>query len=261
MNQCNTVAYSQNIGPFSADASLSNISATIVATNTLTITGTVTNCAGANITNGVAVIYIEGAYSYAVPVVNGIFSHTILRCNSSNAVNFSVMGIDYTAQQQGSPLGGSGTTGTVNVGPVQACGTSSAQFIELLIDGSPLNFTAPPDMISSGDTLTSGGPIRILAYKAGAQPGGTTTTTYFNLTFTNPSGTTGSFPFSGCNTCNISIVSPTGASQQIISPNPTVNITTFGPPVPGFIEGNFSVQMMFGATPRNVTGSFRVKRN
>lgn len=255
MDQCNSVVYSQNIGPFSGDASLGSISASIPPTNTLTITGTVTNCAGANVTNGAAVIYTGGVYSFTVPVVNGTFSHTIIRCNTGT-LNFSVMGIDYVVQQQGNPVGGSGTTGTVNIGTVQACGTSSAQFVEILIAGNPLNFTTPPDFISSGDTVATGGPIRISAYKVGSGPGGTNATSAFNLSFSDPSAITGSFPIISCN-----IVAGPDVSQQIISPSPIVTITTFGPQVTGFIAGNFSIQMMFGATPKNVSGSFRVKRN
>ena len=255
LGQCNNVAYSQTIGPFSADATLPTVSATIAATNTLTITGTVTNCAGANVISGVAVIYVAGGYSYSVPVVNGVFTHTMIRCNS-NDVNVSVMGIDYTTQQQGNPVGGTGTTGTLNIGTVQACGTSSAQYVELLIDGSPINFTAPPDIISSGDTLNSAGPIRISAYRVGSGPGGTTTTTGFNLSFANPTGITGSFPIISC-----SVIANMAAAQQIVSLSPMVNITTFGPPVTGFIVGNFSIQMMFSTGPKNVTGTFRVKRN
>ncbi len=255
LGQCSNVAYSQSVGPFIADATLPTVSATIAATSTLTITGTVTNCAGANITSGVAVIYIGGGYSYSVPVVNGTFTHTIIRCNA-NAVNVSVMGIDYTTQQQGNPVGGSGTTGTLNIGTVQACGTSSVQFVEVLIDGSPLNFTAPPDIISSGDTLNSGGSIRISAYRVGSGPGGTTTTNGFTLNFANPTGITGSFFISIC-----SVIANMAAAQQIVSLSPMVNITTFGPSVTGFIEGNFSIQMMFSTGPKTVSGTFRVKRN
>ncbi len=255
MDQCNSVAYSQNIGPFTADASLGNIAVTIAATNLLTITGTVTNCAGANVTNGAAIIYTGGAYSFTVPVVNGTFSHSIIRCNTGS-LNFSVMGIDYAVQQQGNPVGGSGTSGTVNIGTVQACGTSSAQFVEILVDGNPINFTAPPDIINSGDTVNAGGPIRISAYKVGSGPGGTTATTGFNLSFSDPTAITGTFPINSCN-----IMANPVVSQQIVSPSPTVNITTFGPPVTGFIVGNFTIQMMFGATPKNVSGNFRVKRN
>lgn len=255
MDQCNNVTYSQNIGPFSADATLGTVSATLPATNTLIITGTITNCAGANVTNGAAVIYMSGAYSYSVPVTNGTFSTTIIRC-SSNAVNFSVMGIDYTAQQQGNPVGGTGTTGTVNVGTVQACGTSSAQFVELLVAGSPINFTAPPDVISGGDTLSGAGPARISAYKVGSNPGSTTATSAFSLSYSNPTAVTGTFPILSC-----SISATPDFSQQIVSASPVVNITALGPPVTGFIVGNFTVQMMFGATPKTVVCNFRVRRN
>ena len=47
---------------------------------------------------------------------------------------------------------------------------------------------------------------------------------------------------------------------DILTPNPTVDITTFGPPVTGYIEGHFNL-LMRGATPSaNVICNFRVKR-
>ena len=67
-----------------------------------------------------------------------------------------ILGVDYSTLQQSIPVSGSGTTGTVNVGALQACGTSSAQFIEVLIDGTPVSFAAPPDDFNYSDTTTSG---------------------------------------------------------------------------------------------------------
>src|SRR4029079_5842563 len=99
-----TVVYSQNIGPFSANASLGTISLTIPTTSQLIITGTVVDCANANVVNGVAIIYTGGNYSYSVPVTNGTFSHTILRCNNST-VNYSVIGVDFATNQQSLRVG------------------------------------------------------------------------------------------------------------------------------------------------------------
>src|SRR5438045_9571852 len=52
-----------------------------------------------------------------------------------------------------------------------------------------------------------------------------------------------------------------GTSEIVTTPNPTVNITTFGPPGTGFIEGNFNWDMDFGGITKNVIGNFRVRRN
>lgn len=253
LDQCHNVVYSQSIGPFSADATLPAITAIIPGTNSLTITGTVTNCAGANITSGAAVIYIGNGYGYSVPVTNGSFSHTLIRCDAT-ALNFTVLGIDYTNQQQGVPVGGTGTTGTVNVGAIQACGTSATQFVELLIDGIPYNFTAPPDIINSGDSLNTG-QYRINAVRTNGAGGGTTSNYFFNLTYNNPSNTTGSFMVTGCWTS----LGNLGYGQLINGG--TINITAIGAPVTGFIDGNFNVQMNFGNTNKIVQGMFRVRRN
>ena len=253
LDQCNTVIYTQNIGPFSANASLGNITVNIPAVNNLVITGTVTNCAAGNVTSGAAVIYITGGHHYTVPVTNGTFTLSVLRCSGSS-VNFTVLGIDYSTSQQSIPVSGTGTTGIVNVGTLQACGTSSAQFIEVMIDGSPINFTAPPDEIRATDTLTSGAFSNNTYIIAMKQSGGTSTG-YISFSFGN-NAIAGTYPIGFC---NISAGNSVFA-QQIISPNPTVTITAFGPVATGFIEGNFSIQMNFSGTTKNVVCTFRVRR-
>ncbi len=253
MGQCNNVVYSQNIGPFAADATLGTISVTVPPSNNLIITGTITNCGGANVTNGAAVIYTGGSFSYTVPVTNGTFSHTIVICNGGT-VNFSVIGIDYTAMQQSIPVSGTGTTGTANVGTVQACGISSAQFVEFIIDGTPYIFAAPPDQIGSYDSVGTWGSYsnKTSVYASRGTGGNVAGTAGFN--FLN-SQVAGSLPLTGA----FLFVSSTVQSQLIITTNPMVNITSFGPSG-GFIEGNFNVQMMFATIPKNVTCNFRVRR-
>lgn len=252
LDVCNTVVYSQNIGPFSSNTTLPPITVTIPAANSLIITGTVTNCSNANVTNGAAVIYISGGNHYTVPVTNGTFSLNLLRC-SNGTLNFTVLGVDYATLQQSVPVSGSGTTGTVNVGTLQACGTSSAQFIELLIDGVPANFAAPPDNINSIDS-TGNPPFSNKTWVSASQQSGGTNSSVVYFGFDN-NAVPGSFP----------MISFYYAANQVtysgIPPLPSVNVTTFGPPVTGFIEGGFSLQITSGGTPKNVTCTFRVRRN
>ena len=253
LDQCNAVVYSQNIGPFSSNTTLPPITVNIPLPNNLIITGTVTNCAGANVTNGAAAIYVTGGNHYTVPVVNGAFSLSLIRCGSGS-LNFTVMGIDYSTLQQSIPVGGSGTTGTVNVGTVQACGTSSAQFMELLIDGTPLNFAAPPDNFNSSDTTTAGIYSNRTWISAFRQNAGTAL--YVTFSFNNNSVAANGLPLN-----SLSINGGPGlSSQQIVTASPTVNVTTFGPPTTGFVDGNFSIQMDFSGTVKNVICNFRVRR-
>ena len=254
LDQCGNVAYSQNIGPFSNDATLPTVSVLIPAVNKLTITGTLVNCSNGNVTNGAVVLYTSGAHSYSIPVTNGSFSLTLMRCNGGT-LNFTLLGVDYTTVQQGNPLGGSGTTGTVNVGTIQACGTSSSQYIEFLIDGSPVNYATPPDEIFMSDSLANP-PYTNKPSIYTLRPNSGGTTTYSSFTFSS-NASPGVYPLLNC----FINAGPNNIAQQIITANPTVNVTTFGPPVTGFIEGNFNVQLNFSGTPKNVICNFRVRRN
>jgi hypothetical protein len=253
LDQCNAIIYSQNIGPFSANASLGNITVNIPAVNNLVITGTITNCAGGNVTNGAAVVYMAGGYHYTVPVTNGSFTLSVVRCSGS-AVNFTVLGVDYSTAQQSIPVSGTGTTGTVNVGTIQACGTSSVQFIEVLIDGNPFNFSSPPGSINSIDSTGTGAYTNKSFIYANQQGGGNVLNiTSFNF---DNNALPGTYPLSSC---FISI--NMSSTSQIITASPTVTITSFGLPVTGFIEGSFTIQMNFpGSIIKNVACTFRVRR-
>jgi len=250
LGQCNNVVYTQNIGPFSSDASLGTITITLPAANTLIITGTLVNCSNANVTNGAAIIYTGNGNSYSTPVSNGAFSITLLRCDNG-IVNFSVLGVDYATLQQGSPVSGSGTSGMVNVGTTQACGASSAQFIEFIIDGNPFSYASPPDNVFSNDSLLSGGNIvSVIGIK---NTGSNANYSSFNF---SSNGSLGVHPLNYCRVA----AGTMGIAETILTTNPTINITTFGAPVSGFVEGNFNVQMSFGGTPKTVICTFRARR-
>lgn len=251
---CNTVVHSQNIGPFSANTTLPVVTVTIPAANSLVITGTVTNCASANVTSGAAAIYLDGGHQYTVPVTNGTFSFSVMRC-SSGTLNFSVLGVDYSTLQQSVPVSGSGTTGSVNVGTLQACGTSSVQYIELMIDGSPSNLASPPDYLNYNDSVYTGAYSHKSWVSGYRQNAGTVSAVQFS--FLNNQVTGNNLPLTLASVSYGSSV----FSNQIITSNPTVNITAFGPPLTGFVEGNFNIQMMFNTTPKNVVCNFRIRRN
>jgi len=208
------------------------------------------DCNNVNVTHGAAVIYTGNGHIYSTPVTNGIFSLTLLRCENAT-VNFSVLGVDYNTIQQGNPVSGSGTSGIVNVGTIQACGTSSAQFVEFLVDGSPYAYAAPPDFISSNDSTAAGNnSITVYAYQVSS--GNTSNFSTFRF---GTNGTTGSQPLQLCRVYAGSL----GVAEVIITPSPTVSITALGPPVTGFIEGNFTVQMNFSGVPKTVVCTFRVR--
>lgn len=252
LDQCNSVVFSQNIGPFAADADLGTVSITIAATNILTITGTVKNCSNANVTNGAVIVYTGGGYAYSAPVTNGTFSVSILRC-SSGSLTCSVVAVDYSTLQQSIPVSVSGTSGVLNAGTLQACGTSSAQFIEYIIDGGPHTFASPMDSIfmynnPGGNNWT---------FYGSKNPATTDSILFTAITvnYVNSPGTYTMLPG------NVTIQTRNNIQySQIVSPNPVINITNLGSPG-GYMECNFNVQMNFGGTIRNVKCNFRGRRS
>lgn len=258
LGQCNNVVYTQNIGPFSSNTNLGTISVNIPAANSLTITGTLVNCAGANVTNGAVAIQTTGTFNYPVAVSNGAFSLTILRC-TTDPVSFSIVGADYTTSQYSLPVSGSGTSGTVNIGTIQACG-SATEFIEFNVDGIPFSYVEfPPDQVMAFDSVATGGfTTKTTVYGADVTNGNVETSRF---TFSN-NEVPGTYPLS-TDPFDVDITNGTTILlKQFVSANPTVTITTFGPVGTGFIEGNFNQQMRAGPTApiQNVQCTFRVKR-
>ncbi|MFM7672514.1 MAG: carboxypeptidase-like regulatory domain-containing protein [Bacteroidota bacterium] len=255
LDQCGNTVYTQAVGPFSANTDLGVIQVAIPAANVLTISGTLTDCNNNPVTSGSVLIYTGGAYSYHAIVTNGTFSHTILRC-SGGTLNFSLLGIDFNTLQQGVVYSGTGTVGNVNVGTIQACGTSATEFIELIVDGTPYNFVSPPDQVNISDSAIAP-PFN--AWVNGVrtnQGGGSTFTTAVNFNF-NHNGVVAT----GLSLQNASVyLSPSMNSQQIVTANPTMNLTAYGAPATGFAEGNFNVLMNFGGTNRTVVCTFKVRR-
>jgi hypothetical protein len=246
LDQCNTVAFSQNIGPFAVNSDLGTVVVTLPSVNTLTITGNAVNCSSGNVTNGVAFAYTGGGHVYSGAITNGQFSINIVRC-TSGTLNYTVQAIDYATLQQSNPATGTGSSGTVNVGTLQACGTSAVEFLEILVDGTPTVYTAPPDSLTSH----AQGATRSVSAMKVVTPG-TISYSYFTYTDITSPGTT---PLLTC-----LVQGQNSTSQTITTASPVVNITAVGPVMTGFIEGNFNIQMTLGGTARTVSCTFRVRR-
>ena len=256
LDWCGSIIYSQNIGPYTNDASV-NIIANIVA---VTLTGKILNCNNAPVTNGTAIIYTSGGYFYNVPTNNnGIFNAVILNCSN---INYSILPVDNVTQQQGMQVTGTATGGIVNIGNLQACGATTLQYIHAWIDGVPYSWTAPADTLV-GELLgfAPGGPYANGAVTRGYRPQSTNngggvdgyrTDFYYNTA-------TGSYPISA-----VVIYLPSALlfSTQITSANPQVNLTVIGSPVTGFLEGNYNINMSFqpGNVIKSVQCDFRVRR-
>lgn len=253
---CGNPFYTQAIGPYTTNSTLPVITVTLPAATSLTINGTLTNCASNNVVNGTAAIYLEGGHQYTVAVTNGTFSVTIPRC-SNTAINYTVLGVDYTTLQQSIPVAGTGTTGTVNVGTLQACGTSSVEFIELMIDGAPFSFASPPDAFNFSDSTNTGGPQPFVGWFSGYRNGGTSNAYYVQFQAQHNNATGNGLPLT---LLSMNLGVGFSASQNYAVGAAGINYTAFSATPGGFIEGNFNVMMNFGATPKNVVCNFRMRR-
>ncbi len=123
---CNTVIYSQNIGPFANNTSLGNISVTIASTQYITFTGTLINCSAAPVTNGYVALSGAGGYgAFGNTNATGTFSFSIINCTGSSIASYNYQGNDNTTGQQSVLLSGINANGTVNLGTITACGNAS----------------------------------------------------------------------------------------------------------------------------------------
>jgi len=263
LDQCHNVIFSQSIGPFNANTSLGTFSVNASTSNMVTISGTLVNCTNTNVTNGAVVIYTDYTHSYSVPVTNGAFTATILRC-ASTPMNYAVQGIDLATLQESPMVTGTATTNTVNVGTLQACSAGLSEYIEYIINGVPSTWVdlGGSNFLNSFDSTATGGPYPNKTTIQGQHINNNNAeTTYF---WYNHNMTTGTFPLDGT-LWNIKINSPAGNMAplvRLLDASPFVNITVLGPAGTGYIEGNFNVTASgpSGSPSFPVTCHFKIRR-
>lgn len=158
---CNNVIVTNNIGPFTVGSNntLPAISIAQSLGNTITITGTLKDCSGNNVTNGIAnLAYSQtpgsnyfGGISYVV--TNGNFSFNILSCSLTQQFTFS--GLDYTNLQTSGNINFTAAS-TTNLGNITVC-TAVNEFITYQIDNQPpKNLLAPIGVTYSASPTTPG---------------------------------------------------------------------------------------------------------
>jgi hypothetical protein len=187
VSRCGAVVYSQNVGPYSTNTSLGNISATLPASQYINFTGTLLNCSAAPVTNGYVSLYVTGGGSgYVVTNATGAFSFSILNCSNGN-LTYAYQGTDNITVQQSNVLTGSAISGTVNLGNILTCGatslgdvyavgteinTSNNRVPKLWKNGIATNLSSGTIDGNANSVFVSGTDV----YVAGMQP-------YFNATF------------------------------------------------------------------------------
>lgn len=241
---CYNVVYSQNIGPFSTNTNLGTITVNNTNQYMVSIQGRLLTCAGSPVTHGFAIIEYDNMIRYVSVSSSGNFSTTAFSCSTSPAT-CTVTGVDSLGQQQSTPVTFPVTSPTTNTGDISACGTSTIQYINYIIDGSPVNLssTTAGDQFNAFDTA---GPaihmVAIRGYRSQAE----------NISFGyHGNGSPGTFSLSYLNISSYRIATP-------VLPF-TISIINH-PPIGGYFEGNFAGQFKDSANvAHSISSLFRVK--
>ena len=246
---CGTPVYTQNFSTTTGVISLGVITVTS-SLGTATVSGTVTDCFNAPVTNGY-IIMINGYWYYRYPVSStGTFSFTSVLCNNTATVIF--IAEDLVGLQQSNPLTYTLTTGANAIGNLQACGVSTTQFVSYSIDGGTTTTTYTPPI----DSLTQGGNgTSAVSYISGSANGAG----YVEFSYSNAGIGVGSAQ----NLLGFTTSQFVPNTQTTIPTPISVNITEYGA-VGQYISGNFTgavVSTVPPTTTYNIVCSFRVRRN
>jgi hypothetical protein len=254
-NTCNSLLHTQTTGPFSGNTDLGIITINTPVPASITLSGTVTNCSAAPVTNGYTDVVVDGSI-YRTSVSNGNFSITIARCSNAS-VTAQVIATDVQNLQQGSPVSLTVSSGNFSTGALVACGVSTQQYINFTIGTTVHNFVSPADSFNTyrQDTITGtvAHPINLstdsvnwkwtsFRFFGAAAPG-----TYF-------------FP-SNSFLVTKGVYPAAGSWEYLLVSSTTVTITEYGGPGQ-YISGSFTGLMREGYTNVTATGTctFRLRR-
>lgn len=244
-NKCGTLLFSQNIGPFNATADMGTITLPATTFTQVTISGSVVNCNGAAVTDGFVDVNIDSIHTRAV-VTNGSFNLTFSRCSNSQTTAY-VTAYDMSAGQIGSASAFTVTSGSVNVGTLNACGTTASEFLNYTLNGTNYGFVLPADSLTMNGSAANGYGVWAMR-KTG---GGALDQVYLLFNATGP----GTVPLTW-------VTIYINNSQYVPRSPGNLNITEFGAPG-NYVSGNFSAVLKDTLNSGNtapVTLSFRVKR-
>lgn len=226
---CSTPIYTQEIGPFTADATIDPIE-TATSTSTLTVTGTITDCDNNAITDGYVKITLNGVDFYAY-TSDGTIDYELIHCSTSGDI--SIIAIDLNAVKQ-SDVVSFVFTNSIDLGNIQAC-EQLDEFIIYEIDGSTYTLT---EGISINDSLGMGDQF-LIGYGANQ--------TYFSM----------STPGNEIGTFNANFwISGVGGNTTGNTITFTQYSSTVGETCTGTFEGTVDTQS--GTLP--ITGSFKAIR-
>jgi hypothetical protein len=244
-NQCNGPVYSQSVTTGTTDISFGNI--TLTGSKVATVSGSVTDCSNAPVTNGY-VLMKKGYYNYRTNVnPDGTFDFNAIICTGNTSAE--VIAVDNNSQEQSSVINVTLTEGANSLGGLKACGISIEESITYTVDGNSFTLSAPGDFLAQRTDSIAGDMI----YIAGANNINNLEFSFSNLNIAQGS------------TQQLTYFTSTQTGQTNAgaggAPVVNVNITEYGA-VGQFIAGNFTgtVKDLQTSSDHTVTCNFRVRR-
>lgn len=149
---CTTPLYSQTFTVTIADKSFGVI--TIPTSNNIAmLNGTVTDCVNTPVTNGYIVMK-EGDIFTRYPLNNaGTYNVSKFFCTFPQTI--TLIGEDITNAQQSAFTSKVVNAGANTISTIQACGVSTQQFVNYIINGITYSYTAPADTFSYFNNILS----------------------------------------------------------------------------------------------------------
>jgi Carboxypeptidase regulatory-like domain len=164
---CNTnpIAYTQNIGPYNANASLGNISANIPTALVITFMGKVNGCNNMPVSNGyVSLNLTNGTSTIAYTNEAGEVNFSLLQCNTGGTYRY--IAVDLSNNNYSTTATGTATSNTINLNTITACGNSintNGVYISGAIDNNAVLWKDGVSTLLTNYPAT--GNKRALAYK------------------------------------------------------------------------------------------------
>jgi hypothetical protein len=251
VDNCNTVVFSQNIGPFAQNSILPAISTNISSNALTTVSGTLLNCSAQPVTNGFAIVQIGNQTRYVSTNASGNFSVQVLNCGGNTSVN--VFGVDNAAQIQSTSSTFNITSGSTNVGNINVCGNSAAQFINYSFDGTPFALTS-----TNSDSLVMyatpiQGTTNFQTNINGMSASNPNQNIYFSFQGPASTGTYAAF--------NISVNGRQARGSSAVN----VTVTNWPAAIGDFLQANYAGtytdSTSTGTITRNLSGSLKLRKN
>lgn len=234
---CGEVIYSQQIGPYTADIDLGQITISFNALNSTTLSGQLTDCNGDPVTNGIVIMQFNG-YNVYEYTTTGDFDVSFTSC--SGTIDVSAVDVDQLTQS--SPVMVS-AGGAFDLGQINICNAPLQNFLRLTYNGATTVYTPVEAGVDAGDTYffhnMNQDSVRFDFYVTGSTVGNYDAPANF---FTNFLNTQIGLYFADAQLENFEITSFGNVGEPIIGTfSGTVNNYWSGTPQPVMVSGDFNV--------------------